>query len=148
MCSNEQVYPYDGRDFLWIQNENLNFSTTKMAAVLISTRNAWRLTHILSVLRIWLVVKFRTVFRIPVGDKEVQQFNNKTMELYRVNSLGGTFQPGRAVPSHVRNRITELFTEFSNFSRNENSYFNYKTYNCTVRKHRFIFAKQVFWTEA
>ena len=40
MCSNEQVYPYDGRDFLWIQNENLNFSTTKMAAVLISTRNA------------------------------------------------------------------------------------------------------------
>ena len=47
MCSNEQVYPYDGRDFLWIQNENLNFSTTKMAAVLISTRKAWRLTHIL-----------------------------------------------------------------------------------------------------
>ena len=47
MCSNEQVYPYDGRGFLWIQNENLNFSTTKMAAVLISTRNAWRLTHIL-----------------------------------------------------------------------------------------------------
>ena len=30
----------DGRGFLWIQNENLNFSTTKMAAALISTRNA------------------------------------------------------------------------------------------------------------
>ena len=40
ICSNEQVYPYDGRYFLWIENENLNFSTTKMAAVLISTRNA------------------------------------------------------------------------------------------------------------
>ena len=40
ICSNQQVYPYDGRDFVWIQNENLNFSTTKMAAVLISTRNA------------------------------------------------------------------------------------------------------------
>ena len=33
MFSNEQVYPYDGRDFLWIQNENLNFSTTIMAAI-------------------------------------------------------------------------------------------------------------------
>ena len=30
----------DGRGFLWIQNENLNFSTTKMTAALISTRNA------------------------------------------------------------------------------------------------------------
>ena len=47
MCSNEQVYPYDGRGILWIQNENLNFSSTKMAAVLVSRRNAWRLTHIL-----------------------------------------------------------------------------------------------------
>ena len=47
MCLNEQVSPYDGRDFLWIQNKNLNFPTTKMAAVLISTRNAWQLTHIL-----------------------------------------------------------------------------------------------------
>ena len=40
MCSNEQVYPYDSRDFLWIQNENLNFSTTKMTAVLILTHTA------------------------------------------------------------------------------------------------------------
>ena len=40
IASNEQMYPYDDRGFLWIQNENLNFSTTKMAAVLISTRNA------------------------------------------------------------------------------------------------------------
>ena len=40
ICSNQQVYSYDGRDFVWIQNENLNFSTTKMAAVLMSTRNA------------------------------------------------------------------------------------------------------------
>ena len=51
MCSNEQVYgpciPYNGRGFLWIQNENMNFSTIKMAAVLISTRNTRRLTHIL-----------------------------------------------------------------------------------------------------
>ena len=47
MCSNEQVYPYDGRRFFMIQNDNQNFSTTKIAAVLISTRNAWRLTHIL-----------------------------------------------------------------------------------------------------
>ena len=29
MCSNKQVYLYDGKGFLWIQNENLNFSTTK-----------------------------------------------------------------------------------------------------------------------
>ena len=34
------MYPYDGRGFLWIQNENLNFSTIKMAALLISARNA------------------------------------------------------------------------------------------------------------
>ena len=40
MFSNEQVYPYDNRGSLWIQNENLNFSTTKMAVVLISRRNA------------------------------------------------------------------------------------------------------------
>ena len=40
ICENEQVYPYDGRGFLWIQNVNLNFSTTKIAAVLILTRNA------------------------------------------------------------------------------------------------------------
>ena len=40
ICSNEKVYPYDGRDFSLIQNENLNFSNTKMAAELISTRNA------------------------------------------------------------------------------------------------------------
>ena len=33
------------------------------------------------------------------------------MELYRVNSLGGIFQPGRAIPLHVRNRITDLFAE-------------------------------------
>ena len=46
ICSNEQVYPYDGRDFLWFQNEYMNFSTKIMAAVLTSTRNAWRLTHI------------------------------------------------------------------------------------------------------
>ena len=44
---NEQVYPYDGRGVLWIQNENMNFSTIKMAGVLILTRNAGRLTHIL-----------------------------------------------------------------------------------------------------
>ena len=39
------------------------------------------------------------------------------MELYRVNSLGGTFQPGRAVPLHVRNRITELFAEGQAYSQ-------------------------------
>ena len=39
MYVNEQVYLYNGRGFLWIQNENLNFSTTKMATVLILTRN-------------------------------------------------------------------------------------------------------------
>ena len=47
MFSNEQVYPYDSSGFLRIQNEKLNFSTTKMAVVLISRRNARRLTHIL-----------------------------------------------------------------------------------------------------
>ena len=46
MFSNEQVYPYDGRGFLWIQNENLNFSTAKIAAILISTHKALWLTHI------------------------------------------------------------------------------------------------------
>ena len=35
-----QVHPQDGRDFLWIQTENFNFSTIKMAAVLIPTRKA------------------------------------------------------------------------------------------------------------
>ena len=30
MCVNEQMYPYDGRGFLWIQNENLNFCATKL----------------------------------------------------------------------------------------------------------------------
>ena len=39
------------------------------------------------------------------------------MELYRVNSLGGTFQPGMAVPLHVRNRITELFAEGQTYSQ-------------------------------
>ena len=40
MYSNEQVSPYNGRGILWIQNRNLNYSTTKIAAVLISTHNA------------------------------------------------------------------------------------------------------------
>ena len=39
MFSNEQVYSDDGRGFPWIQNENLNFSTTKMAAVLKMNEN-------------------------------------------------------------------------------------------------------------
>ena len=38
------------------------------------------------------------------------------MELYRVNSLGGIFQPGRSIPLHVRNRITDLFAEGQTYS--------------------------------
>ena len=43
LSANQQVYPYNGRGFLWIQNtfkDNLNFSTTKIAAVLISMHKA------------------------------------------------------------------------------------------------------------
>ena len=39
------------------------------------------------------------------------------MELYRVNSLGGIFQPGRSIPLHVRNRITDLFAEGQTYSK-------------------------------